>query len=163
NGSADGRTGLLSHAGRGRTDGGDELSAGDRRLPGPRAAIAGRPGARRRHAGRDRLQRGPVPDVRGPARLALPRRRPRPATRAGRAVVGARTRRRTGAPVRRGHRMGERGDRAREDRMPRMTGGQAALAALRAHDVEVVFGVPGVHTLPFYDAMYDEPGVRHVL
>ncbi|MBX5450404.1 thiamine pyrophosphate-binding protein [Thermogemmatispora sp.] len=43
------------------------------------------------------------------------------------------------------------------------TGGQAVVASLRAHHVEVVFGIPGVHNLPIYDALYDEPGIRHVL
>lgn len=47
--------------------------------------------------------------------------------------------------------------------MPQMTGAQAAIATLRAHVVDVVFGVPGAHTLPLYDAMYNEPGLRHVL
>lgn len=47
--------------------------------------------------------------------------------------------------------------------MPQMTGAQAAIATLHAHDVQVVFGMPGAHTLPLYDAMYGEPGVRHVL
>ncbi|WP_376794000.1 thiamine pyrophosphate-binding protein [Thermogemmatispora sp.] len=43
------------------------------------------------------------------------------------------------------------------------TGGQAVVASLRAHHIEVVFGIPGVHNLPIYDALYDEPGIRHVL
>ncbi|GAC1568580.1 MAG: thiamine pyrophosphate-binding protein [Ktedonobacteraceae bacterium] len=47
--------------------------------------------------------------------------------------------------------------------MPRLTGGQAVIAALRAHGVDTIFGIPGVHTLPLYDAMLDEPGLRHVL
>ena len=47
--------------------------------------------------------------------------------------------------------------------MPRLTGGQAVVAALRAHGVDTIFGIPGVHTLPLYDAMLDEPGLRHVL
>ncbi|MBX5458657.1 MAG: thiamine pyrophosphate-binding protein [Thermogemmatispora sp.] len=44
-----------------------------------------------------------------------------------------------------------------------LTGGQAVVASLRAHHIEVVFGIPGVHNLPIYDALYDEPGIRHVL
>jgi acetolactate synthase-1/2/3 large subunit len=44
-----------------------------------------------------------------------------------------------------------------------MTGAQAVVATLREHGVNVVFGIPGVHTLPLYDAMYDQPALRHVL
>lgn len=47
--------------------------------------------------------------------------------------------------------------------MPHLTGGQAVIAALRAHGVNTIFGIPGVHTLPLYDAMLHEPGLRHVL
>jgi thiamine pyrophosphate-dependent acetolactate synthase large subunit-like protein len=47
--------------------------------------------------------------------------------------------------------------------MPRLTGGQAVIAALRAHNVDTIFGIPGVHTLPIYDALFDTPGIRHVL
>ncbi len=47
--------------------------------------------------------------------------------------------------------------------MPQMTGAQAALAALRAHGVSTLFGIPGVHTLPLYDAIRAEPGIRHIL
>lgn len=36
--------------------------------------------------------------------------------------------------------------------MPRLTGGQAVIAALRAHGVDTIFGIPGVHTLPLYEA-----------
>jgi len=47
--------------------------------------------------------------------------------------------------------------------MPLMTGAEAAVAALRAHDVSHVFGIPGVHTLPLYDALRGESGIRHIL
>jgi thiamine pyrophosphate-dependent acetolactate synthase large subunit-like protein len=47
--------------------------------------------------------------------------------------------------------------------MTRLTGGQAAIATLRKHGVNTIFGIPGVHTLPLYDAIRDEPGLRHVL
>jgi acetolactate synthase-1/2/3 large subunit len=47
--------------------------------------------------------------------------------------------------------------------MARMTGAQAAIAALHAHGVDTVFGIPGVHTLPLYDAMRSTPGIRHIL
>jgi thiamine pyrophosphate-dependent acetolactate synthase large subunit-like protein len=42
------------------------------------------------------------------------------------------------------------------------TGGQAAIAALEAAGVEVVFGIPGVHTLSLYDAL-QASSIRHVL
>jgi thiamine pyrophosphate-dependent acetolactate synthase large subunit-like protein len=45
----------------------------------------------------------------------------------------------------------------------KLTGAQALIATLRAYDVETIFGIPGVHTLPIYDAMRAEPGLRHVL
>lgn len=45
----------------------------------------------------------------------------------------------------------------------RLTGAEATIATLRAFGVQTVFGIPGVHTLPLYDVLYDEPGVRHVL
>lgn len=45
----------------------------------------------------------------------------------------------------------------------KLTGAQALIATLRAYDVETIFGIPGVHTLPIYDAMREEPGLRHVL
>ncbi len=47
--------------------------------------------------------------------------------------------------------------------MPYLTGGQAVVAALRAHGVDTIFGIPGVHTLPLYDAILNEPGLHHVL
>jgi thiamine pyrophosphate-dependent acetolactate synthase large subunit-like protein len=47
--------------------------------------------------------------------------------------------------------------------MPYLTGAQAAIATLRAHDIQVIFGMPGAHTLPLYDAIYDEPSLRHIL
>jgi len=45
----------------------------------------------------------------------------------------------------------------------KLTGAQALIATLRAYDVETIFGIPGVHTLPIYDALREEPGLRHVL
>ncbi|MFL5628132.1 MAG: thiamine pyrophosphate-binding protein [Ktedonobacteraceae bacterium] len=44
-----------------------------------------------------------------------------------------------------------------------LTGAQAAIATLRAHGVNTIFGIPGVHTLSLYDEMRVEPGLRHVL
>src|SRR5215471_12971186 len=47
--------------------------------------------------------------------------------------------------------------------MIRMTGGQAVVAALEAHGVRAVFGMPGVHNLALYDAFLDAPEIRHVV
>jgi thiamine pyrophosphate-dependent acetolactate synthase large subunit-like protein len=44
----------------------------------------------------------------------------------------------------------------------RPTGAQMAIAALEAHGVDTVFGIPGVHTLALYDALLDS-SIRHVL
>ncbi|RIK36724.1 MAG: acetolactate synthase [Chloroflexi bacterium] len=43
-----------------------------------------------------------------------------------------------------------------------VSGGKAAIAALEAAGVEVVFGIPGVHTLALYDALH-ESSIRHIL
>jgi thiamine pyrophosphate-dependent acetolactate synthase large subunit-like protein len=47
--------------------------------------------------------------------------------------------------------------------MPHLTGAKAAIATLRSHNVDTIFGIPGVHTLPLYDVMRDEVGLRHIL
>jgi len=44
----------------------------------------------------------------------------------------------------------------------RLTGGQAIVKGLESEGVEVVFGLPGLHVLGLYDALYDS-GIRHVL
>ena len=44
-----------------------------------------------------------------------------------------------------------------------MTGGQAVVATLEAHGVDVVFGMPGVHNLALYDALCDAARIRHVV
>ncbi|MEE8443628.1 MAG: thiamine pyrophosphate-dependent enzyme [Dehalococcoidia bacterium] len=44
--------------------------------------------------------------------------------------------------------------------MPRMTGGQALVRALKAEGVEVVFGLPGVQIMHAYDAFFDNREVR---
>jgi acetolactate synthase-1/2/3 large subunit len=44
----------------------------------------------------------------------------------------------------------------------RIKGGQAAIRALERQGVEVVFGIPGVHTLEIYDALVDS-SIMHVL
>ena len=47
--------------------------------------------------------------------------------------------------------------------MPHLTGAQAAIATLSSYGIDTIFGIPGVHTLPLYDVMRDEPGLRHIL
>ncbi|SMD24274.1 thiamine pyrophosphate-binding protein [Kibdelosporangium aridum] len=42
--------------------------------------------------------------------------------------------------------------------MPRMSGGEALVRSLAAHDVEVVFGIPGTHNLGIYAHL----GIQHV-
>lgn len=44
----------------------------------------------------------------------------------------------------------------------RMNGGQAVVEALDAWGVDLVFGIPGIHTLHLYDALYQHPRIRHV-
>ena len=48
------------------------------------------------------------------------------------------------------------------DPAARMTGAQALVAALAAEGVEVVFGLPGVHSLPIYDALYPHQQIRYI-
>jgi acetolactate synthase-1/2/3 large subunit len=43
-----------------------------------------------------------------------------------------------------------------------MTGAQAAIAQIAAEGVQVVFGIPGVHTLPLCDAILEYPRLRFV-
>lgn len=44
-----------------------------------------------------------------------------------------------------------------------MNGAQAFVAALRRAGVDLVFGIPGVHTLPLYNALYDAPDIRPII
>ena len=45
-----------------------------------------------------------------------------------------------------------------------LTGAEAAVEMLKAHDVEILFGLCGDTSLPFYDALARLPhGMRHVL
>lgn len=46
--------------------------------------------------------------------------------------------------------------------MPKITGGEAVVAALRNEGVEAVFGIPGTYNLAIYDALYDS-AIRHIL
>jgi len=47
--------------------------------------------------------------------------------------------------------------------MAKIRGAEAVLRVLKEHEVEVVFGIPGGHMIPIYDALYDEPAIRDVL
>ncbi|HEU5228549.1 MAG TPA: thiamine pyrophosphate-binding protein, partial [Ktedonobacteraceae bacterium] len=44
-----------------------------------------------------------------------------------------------------------------------LTGAQALIATLRASNIDTIFGIPGVHTLPIYDVMRNESNFRHIL
>ena len=43
------------------------------------------------------------------------------------------------------------------------TGAQRLIAVLKRRGVDHLFGIPGVHTLPLYDALYAEPAIRAVV
>ncbi len=47
--------------------------------------------------------------------------------------------------------------------MPRMTTAEAAVATLIGHGIDTIFGVPGVHTDPLFDALHGEQGRIRVL
>lgn len=42
------------------------------------------------------------------------------------------------------------------------TGAQLLIQRLKAHGVDVIFGIPGIHNLAIYDALVDEPAIRVV-
>ena len=44
-----------------------------------------------------------------------------------------------------------------------LTGAQAIIQTLRAFHIDTIFGIPGVHTLPLYNVLRDETGMRHIL
>lgn len=46
--------------------------------------------------------------------------------------------------------------------MPEMTGGQAAVEALKAEETEFVFGLIGSATMEIFDALYDAPEIRFI-
>ncbi len=54
------------------------------------------------------------------------------------------------------------GSRDEEAVSETITGGSAAIAGLEAAGVDVVFGIPGVHTLSLYDALHGS-SIRHIL
>ena len=47
--------------------------------------------------------------------------------------------------------------------MGAISAGQAIVRVLEAEGVTAVFGIPGGHTLPIYDALYDSTRIRHIL
>src|SRR5947207_15715000 len=44
-----------------------------------------------------------------------------------------------------------------------VTGGQLLVECLVRRGVEVVFGIPGAHTMAIYDALYRHPKIKHIL
>ena len=44
--------------------------------------------------------------------------------------------------------------------MPTITGAHALIQSLAREGVEVVFGLPGVHIMEAFDALYEQPGIR---
>jgi acetolactate synthase I/II/III large subunit len=42
-------------------------------------------------------------------------------------------------------------------------GGDSVVQALKANGIDVVFGIPGVHTLDIYDALIEDPELIHIL
>lgn len=46
--------------------------------------------------------------------------------------------------------------------MPRMSGGRAVAASLKAEGIDHVFGIVGTHNTPLYDGLIDEPSIRSV-
>ena len=45
-----------------------------------------------------------------------------------------------------------------------MNGAQTLVEMLKQYQVEVIFGVPGDTSIPFYEALYDaQPGIRHIM
>ena len=46
--------------------------------------------------------------------------------------------------------------------MAKITGGQALVQSLIAEGVEVVFGIPGIHAVAIYDALYEHPQLWHI-
>ncbi len=44
-----------------------------------------------------------------------------------------------------------------------IAGGAAIVELLKAHGVDTVFGIPGVHNLDIYDALHENPGLTNIL
>ena len=47
--------------------------------------------------------------------------------------------------------------------MTAMSAGQAIVEILKAEEVKFIFGLPGGHTVPIYEALYLTPEIRHIL
>jgi acetolactate synthase-1/2/3 large subunit len=45
----------------------------------------------------------------------------------------------------------------------KLTGSQAILECLKKEGVDIIFGYPGGQILPFYDALYHEKQIKHIL
>lgn len=45
----------------------------------------------------------------------------------------------------------------------KMSAGQAVVEVLKAEGVKFVFGIPGGHTIPIYDALHETKEIRHIL
>jgi acetolactate synthase I/II/III large subunit len=56
------------------------------------------------------------------------------------------------------------GARRPEDKEGKMKGSEALVRMLQAYEVDVIFGVPGDTSIPFYEALYDAgSGIRHIM
>jgi thiamine pyrophosphate-dependent acetolactate synthase large subunit-like protein len=47
--------------------------------------------------------------------------------------------------------------------MAKVTGAQAVVKSLEQEGVEMVFGIPGNHNMPIFDALYRHPRIKHVV
>jgi acetolactate synthase-1/2/3 large subunit len=50
-----------------------------------------------------------------------------------------------------------------EDDAVKLSGARIVLECLKREGVDIIFGLPGGAVLPIYDALYDFPGIRHIL
>jgi acetolactate synthase-1/2/3 large subunit len=46
--------------------------------------------------------------------------------------------------------------------LSRLTGGQTLVRTLKAAGIDTIFGIPALHNLDIYDALFDEPSLRHI-
>ena len=46
--------------------------------------------------------------------------------------------------------------------MAKITGAQAVVKSLEREGVDIVFGVPGHHSMPIFDALYHHPRIKHM-
>ena len=47
--------------------------------------------------------------------------------------------------------------------MAKITGAQAVVKSLEREGVEMVFGIPGNHNMPIFDALYQHPRIKHMV